>query len=480
MNRFINNILKPSSLTNSTETDQLFAEWDLISFDYGLEHFEVEDKANEKGFYNSPPSDAVDPDEFHSNLELLYQNIINNKSGELASSIQNLETTADRALQKINFLSGDESNNLKNQLEQDYEAYKPEITLLNSRVRSSKNELNIFKNEHKLSRDASYPESKNWNYFIVLCLLGIESVINGSLFASGSAQGIFGGWSIAVLISSINVIFGFMVGAVWFKQAWSINMPMKILGIVGFFIWASFTAVFNLAVGHIRSVYEEFGATALINTEEFNPWNDGFLRFIESPIGLENFLSWVLVFVGVFFAIFALYDGLKSDDKYPGYGTMDRKLRDAQNEQHDLIDGLKDISSNISDDYVKKGDKERKELNEESISLRQRHDFVKERVNEFPNYCAYYKDFFTKLIKAYRNFNIEARTDDPPRYFKDEPSFNYKIDNKDAQLEIISKKIDEIHEKNVLEQDRWKIIKPELEQIKREFLEQMRQDDEIS
>ena len=51
---------------------------------------------------------------------------------------------------------------------------------------------------------------------VLLCdfrSFGIESIINGSLFASGSAQGIFGGWSIAVLISAVNVIFGFMVGA---------------------------------------------------------------------------------------------------------------------------------------------------------------------------------------------------------------------------------------------------------------------------
>ena len=92
---------------------------------------------------------------------------------------------------------------------------------------------------------------------MILGLLGIESIINGSLFASGSAQGIFGGWSIAVLISAVNVIFGFMVGAYWGKQAWSIHIPMKFIGLIGLSVWASFTVAFNLAVGHIRSVYEE-------------------------------------------------------------------------------------------------------------------------------------------------------------------------------------------------------------------------------
>ena len=313
---------------------------------------------------------------------------------------------------------------------------------------------------------------------MILGLLGIESIINGSLFASGSAQGIFGGWSIAVLISAVNVIFGFMVGAYWGKQAWSIHIPMKFIGLIGLSVWASFTVAFNLAVGHIRSVYEEsanlvnLGEASIISSQGFDPWRDGFINFLANPIGLENFLSWVLVFVGILFAIIALFDGLKIDDKYPGYGPIVKKLKAAQEELHYEVDELKNSSSNYADEYLEKGDTERRRLNQEAIALRENHDFTKERVKqEYPKYCNYYAENFKNLINAYRNYNMDARFDEPPEYFSKEPSFDWDTNNRDEQLDKLSNKIDEIRDKAMQEAERWAATRQELESIKKEFLE---------
>ena len=106
-----------------------------------------------------------------------------------------------------------------------------------------------------------------------------------------------------------------MVGAFWGKLAWSVHQPFKAIGILGFMFWGVFTAIFNLCVGHIRSIYEE-GNIGL----DSNPWTEGFVSFIDNPIGLVDFMSWVLVFIGILFAIIALFDGIRVDDKYPGYG----------------------------------------------------------------------------------------------------------------------------------------------------------------
>ena len=65
--------------------------------------------------------------------------------------------------------------------------------------------------------------------------------------------------------------------------------------------------------------------------EECSAMNTGF-RLLNSPFGLTDFSSWMLVLIGSLFALIALFDGLKSDDKYPGYGAVVRKLKDALDE----------------------------------------------------------------------------------------------------------------------------------------------------
>ena len=54
-----------------------------------------------------------------------------------------------------------------------------------------------------------------------------------------------------------NVIHGYLVGAYWGKQAFSIHQPFKAIGYLGFLSWAFFTGVINLVVGHVRSLYEQ-------------------------------------------------------------------------------------------------------------------------------------------------------------------------------------------------------------------------------
>ena len=212
MIKFFKNIFTPRS--SGTSTDSLFADWDLISYEQLLEHFDVKQKATKRGINNAPASAATTPDDFHNSLSIRYQKLIATRVKEISSRFEGLETRADKALESINFLN-DAKTQFTNQLDNQLESYGPIITDVNSRVRSLKQEVNEFKAHNNLTRDASYPDSRLWFYFLLLALLGFESVINGTLFASGSAQGILGGWSIAVLISAVNVVFGFMVGAFW-------------------------------------------------------------------------------------------------------------------------------------------------------------------------------------------------------------------------------------------------------------------------
>ena len=128
-----------------------------------------------------------------------------------------------------------------------------------------------------------------------------------------------------------------------------------------------------------------------------------------------------------------------------------------------------------------KGDSAIKQLGQDARELREGHDFLKERViNEYPKYCSYYSDNFKRLIGSYRNYNLEARSDEAPGYFKDEISFEWDTDNRDVQLESLSSKIDDIGSKLTGQTEIWAQNRIDLEEIKITLLGKIRSYDSIS
>ena len=451
--------------------DKVFSDWSIISYENLLQHFEVKKTAKEKGEKNSPATAAKTPDDFHNKLTTRFKKIITDRTGDITRHLDSLEGNAERANEKLNFLDGIKAQ-FKNKLDEDLESYEPIITDANSRVRGFKEEVNEFKAKHNLTREADYPDSLWWYYFILILLVVIESFINAAFFARGSSAGLAGGVSIAVIISGINVVIGYLVGKYWAKLSWSINQTLKIVGVIGFAIWGLLTACFNLTVGHVRTMYEE-GDTDAMNT--------GFEAFLNSPFGLTDFSSWMLVMIGSLFALIALFDGLKSDDKYPGYGAIVRKLKDALDELHGEVDALKANANEYYDYYLKRGDDAIKDLGQDASTLRATHDFVKERINnEYPKYCNYYQTVFADLIGSYRNSNLEYRDTEAPTYFNEKPILEWDRDNRDEQLESLSIKIDKIAVDLKIKTEQWSRERQELESIKIEFLNELRKNDSIS
>ena len=467
---FLNNIFSPRP--SSSTTDKLFANWDLLDFDVLLKHFNVKQEAIEKGKLNSPAKSSTFDDDFHGRLKQRYKKLIGDRTREINRRFEALETQATNANADVIFFDNAEQE-FSNQLRSDRENIEPELKSLKGQVLDLRQQIVEFKDRNKLTREANYPESKLWYIFILLLMIVLESAINGILFQTGAVYGYLGGVSIAVLISAVNVVLGFFVGAMIGKQAFSIHQPQKAVGYLGFATWGVITMGFNLAVGHVRFLYEQ-GVTE-------SAFNVGFENFLASPFGLTDFYSWVLVIVGIFFATVALFDGLNIDDAYPGYGKITRKLKKAEEDYYGEIQELEDESEALYKTYKDKGDTAVANLIQEEISLRENHSFLKERVyNEYPYYCDYYTDMFKRLIGVYREHNLEAREDEGPAYFADSIDLNWDRDNRDEQLKNISLEIDRISKRLIHLQDDWEKERKVLEDFKLEFVTSLRNDYGIS
>ena len=447
-------------------TDRLFADWDLWEYDKLRDHFELEVTAKKNASKNSPITSALTPDYFHNDLTSRYEKIVNEKTLEIITQLDILETRSEKAQQQLNFLD-DIKSQFTNRLNQDLETLRPAITAAESKAISRREELIVFKERNNLTRDASYPDSSIWHFFVLFGLVIIESIINGVMFQEGSRSGYLGGVSIAVLISLINVAAGFLVGAYWGKLSWSIHQFPKYVGYLGFGVWGIFTIWFNLLVGHIRTIYEQgfSGSMAEVSAQ-------GWINFQASPFGLTDFFSWLLVLIGTLFAIIALFDGIRFDDVYPGYGREFRKYLSAEEELQDEKDNLNITADRYYDEFKDSGDTAISDLSKTSSDLRSKYDYVVGVIDtQYPNYCDYYANIFTRLIEDYRNINHENREDNPPEYFRSRPELTWPQDNRDDQLQSIDKSINSIAQSLSEASSQWARDRGELEVIKINFLE---------
>lgn len=467
---FLNSIFAPKA--SSSSTDKLFANWNLLDFDLLLKYFDVEQVAREKGRRNSPATSSIFEDDFHGRLRQHHKKLIGDRTSELNRRLEDLETQATNANQDVIFFD-DADEEFKNQLSSRKDNVDPELKSLKSQVTDLRDQVEKFKKSNSLKREANYPDSLIWHIFLLLGMIVIESMINGILFQTGAVYGYLGGVLIAVLISLVNVSLAFFIGAFAGKQAFSIHQSQKAVGYLSFSIWGIVTVGFNLAVGHVRFLYEQ-GFTD-------KAFNVGFENFLASPFGLTDFYSWILVIVGIFFAILALFDGLNIDDAYPGYGKITRKLKKSEDDYYGEISDLEEDANELYKRYKNKGDVSVENLIQKEILLRSDHDFITARISdEYPRYCDYYAEMFKRLIGYYRNTNLEEREDEGPAYFKDPIELERDIESREEQLAVIDEKITYISDRLINLQELWEESRKSLENRKLRFIEDLRHEHGIT
>ncbi len=118
--------------------------------------------------------------------------------------------------------------------------------------RSRLADLERFKSENRISRDAHYPASPLLAFGILSVLILVEACINGVLFADSSDRGLFGGWLEAMVLAITNVGVAFLVGHLLLPQLNRRSLFAKagaiVLALAGF---AALIAV-NLFGAHYR------------------------------------------------------------------------------------------------------------------------------------------------------------------------------------------------------------------------------------
>lgn len=336
---------------------------------------------------------------------------LNGSLADIAKGITTIDVEAEKA-ELDNAV-----NKIEAELKKEYESQAEELEELRREAEVRQDDVDKFKKENRLMREASYKESYIMTFAMILGALVIETGLNSSLLADASNFGLFGGASQAIIISVINISLGLVLGMGAWPKTNHIDKTQSSLGYIAMILGGAAVLVFNLLIGHYREV--------LI----VDPDGSGIAavkQFTDGMFNLTEIESIFLVAIGLLVAGFSFWKGMTQNDSYPGYTHVSKQRDQAQERLYDAKDeALEEL--NAINAQCEEG--LQKLLRKVTVDFSRCTTLVSTFDQQQELYESYIADLAQTgeiAVSRYRQVNRSNRGDDAPAYFDKEISINFK------------------------------------------------------
>lgn len=437
---------RPNQYIPST---MVFNELDL---DIMVQQLQLKEKAQQRGALELPNTKSQDLDTVETEIVNVIEAEKNRCYSTLISELQAYDNRITAlSLDNNIFEIKSAAENAKSEFEAEARDGVNQIERDLQHVKEVYQERTNFKKRNKLERPAHHPVSPIWHWGVVCFLFLMECLLNASFFSKGLDGGLLGGLMEALGIACMNICVGLSVGRFIYPQINNIKTRWRIFGWFTVLIYVLFAIIFNLFVAHYRMALagdnSDFASTSAV------------LSFVVNPFGLKDFLSWIMVGIGLIFSMIASLDAFNMNDRYPGYSTLERKYDSAAHNYSahytEIIDNLREIKdTTIKSIHLSKNIFSERRSEFDNIVI-----YRQGLLNAFAQRIPYLQNCAKHLINTYRETNIASRTSDAPCYFNDpyilqSPSliespvlYSKNQESLDATILSIYKNLDEITEK---------------------------------
>lgn len=194
--------------------------------------------------------------------------------------------------------------------------------------RKAHRELNQFRVDNGLDRDAVYPDSAFLLCAVLIALCVSESAANASFFGISSDLGLLGGFLQALIIAVFNVTLSAFAG-VALRGCNHVSPVRRASSVILMLAYAAVIVVFHAAMANYRSALQLDPEQAVYSSMR---------NLVEHPFLYLDLSSWLLFSVGILFALIALMKGYRADDVYPGYGAVARRHKEVEANYRVLAD----------------------------------------------------------------------------------------------------------------------------------------------
>jgi hypothetical protein len=284
-----------------------------------------------------------------------------------------------------------------------------ELARLRSDAAEAAKELAQFRAHHRLSRPARDRGGKWTVVGLLIFLIGVESILNGTFFQKGSQFGLIGGIGTAIGISLCNVIALFVLGLTVARYLNHRSWLAKLIALLACtFVFALMILLHGFAA-HLRD------ATAAVG--EVRAYEVALAKMFSAPWALSDLSSWYLLGLGILFGLAAFWKGYRLDDPYPGYGAISWRARAAEfiydDARRDLLDELRAIRENT----IERFDDALTALPHEARRAGEARADALALAARFATYEDHLEECANTLLSAYRDSNRSARSDACPPHF---------------------------------------------------------------
>lgn len=304
------------------------------------------------------------------------------------------------------------------------------------RVLQVSKELAVFRHENRITWGSRRPSSRFLHFSVLLMVLAVEALLNGSFLAKGNELGLLGGIFQAIVIAILNVGTGFLVGWQIATRFTHRSFLWKLVGLFGVSLYFVFMLSFNLAVAHYRDALAgdnpEFAQMVALRTLQ------------ATPLTVTDINSLGLMSLGILFSLVAAADGWLFDEPYPGYGSLtaryERIALDYAGDKQELMEELEEIhveaenaiGNAVRDIDVRKG--EYQGITTYSNALQ----------DAFSAYLDHLEQSCNNLLTFYRVENQRHRSTPSPAHFGSRWAIDRSISTNLNPIADMSREIDSV------------------------------------
>lgn len=274
---------------------------------------------------------------------------------------------------------------------------------------------------------ASYPESAIWHLAVIFALALVETIVNAFFYEN--SQGLLGGFTVALGVSFINMVGALILGY-GFRYKNLSKLDYRFTGYGCLIIFLILAIYCNGLFAAFRSEYQ-----LISDPSDAVQVRHGFAiaaaeakKIFYLGMGFSDLTSFVLFGLGIVLSFLAFYKGYTLDDKFPGYGSLDRVLKAALKfevaQQEILRQKIKEYLHHRKAEIQAALHDPAQIINLASRRISDLQIAKSALVNQAQ---AIQRDF-ALVLNAYRNANASIRATAVPVYFKVIPELTANID----------------------------------------------------
>lgn len=193
-----------------------------------------------------------------------------------------------------------------------------ELTKLRDERDRAKNDLQAFREQNRLSREASLPK---WHpvlsWSLLVFILVIETVLNGLFFGERVEGGLIQGVGEAFIFALINVGCGFAGGRIVVPRLLHVQSWTRVLGGIALASLAIIVLGNNLLAAHYRAVLVD-------DVDILHAAAQAWRNMLDAPFTVGDGKSVQLMVFGLLASLAAGWKAWNMDEPYPGYGDKTR------------------------------------------------------------------------------------------------------------------------------------------------------------